>query len=105
MSFNNLTKKYITSIYNTRINAFSLGNKVTLVHKEQCVPGTTDEKLPYVLLSLRQDSSFYKVLVLEGLGWREASLDWAESYCTNNSIRLFYSVTEANVWLDTLING
>jgi hypothetical protein len=68
--------------------------------KEQHTTGTTDEKLPYILESLVKDTASIKILVLEGLGWRASSLDWAENYCSNYSIKLFFSTAVAAKYLE-----
>lgn len=97
--FYSLSKGYLTSIYNTRIHCYK-NNDTILIHKDQQVSGTTDEKLPYILESLIHDNSNIKILVLTGNGYREAALDWAE-YATNNlGIKLFYNIQEANKFLN-----
>jgi len=95
--FYNLKKGHITSIYNTRIKVYK-SDDIILLHKVQNVGGTCDEKLPYIVHSLLQ-STHRKILVLEGDGWREGALDWVENMLMFEPIKLFYSVEEANNYL------
>lgn len=96
--FYNLHKGYLTSIYNTRIHCYR-GNNILLIHKDQQVQGTTDEKLPYIIESIIKDSSETKILVLTGSGYREAALDWVEYHTNVYGIKLFYNIQEVNSYL------
>ena len=105
MSYKHLTKSYITSIYNTRISCYT-GNNILLVHKQQDVPGTTDEKLPFLFESIKKVSFLNKkIIVLSGSGWRESVLDWAESEAANSGILLFFNSAEADKYVTEYLNG
>jgi len=97
--FYKLNKSNLTSIYNTRIKCFK-GTDTVLVHKVQNVSGTVDEKLPYLFHSLANAPYSHKLLVLEGEGWREGALDWIENILIMSPIKLFFSVEEANRYLE-----
>ena len=96
--FYNLNKEFLTSIYNTRIHCYK-GSNTILIHKDQKVQGTTDEKFPYLLESLIQDYSYTKIIVLTGTGYRDSALDWVERITGSLGIKLFYSIEEANRYL------
>lgn len=96
--FYSLEKAYLTSIYNTRIHCYKNADTI-LIYKDQAVPGTTDEKLPYIVESLIQDNSTNKILVLTGYGWRDSALDWIEGISNNLGIKLFYNIAEANNYI------
>jgi hypothetical protein len=67
-------------------------------YHSQEVRGSTDEKLPFIVLNILEHYTHPTILVLDGKGWREGAISWAEKSVGERLIEIHRSIKEFNNW-------
>ena len=67
--------------------------------KWQQARGTTDEKLPFLVMNIQYKYPFKTILILDGAGWRPGAVRWVRSQIGNNLLNV-YSMVEFQTWMN-----
>ncbi|KAF0248711.1 MAG: hypothetical protein FD167_1885 [bacterium] len=91
-------------IYSTTISGdfivFDIFPKGLVVElKQQDNTGTTDEKIPYLILNIKHNYLLPTVLILQGTGWRDGCFEWAKSQVGGDLLHVFPDINSFKGWM------
>lgn len=70
--------------------------------KSQDQPGTVDEKLPYLVLNIKEKYPLPTIIVLDGGGYRSGAIDWVKSQIDNKLIAVYENLGDFFSWARNL---
>jgi len=79
-------------------NAYGYPDGIAIECKWQDVPGSVDEKFPYLVLNIKERFPCPAVIMLDGSGQRPGSIDWIKSQTDEKLIAVF-SISEFLSWV------
>lgn len=87
------------SIYGHPLKAdfFLPNDQIIIESKWQDVAGSADEKLPYLVMNIRERYPYPTVLVYGGQGWKAGAITWVKNQVDDKLIRVL-SVEEFMKW-------
>ena len=74
-------------------------NGLVIEVKWQQVPGTADEKFPFLVLNIQNKYPFKTVLILDGGGYRIGAEKWVRLQVGSNLLHVF-NFTEFMIWIN-----
>ncbi|MEW6737381.1 MAG: PD-(D/E)XK nuclease superfamily protein [Acidobacteriota bacterium] len=100
------------NIYGTGLRVGVLVNGITrfpngliIESRTQEITGTTDEKLPYLVLNIREKYPHPTVLILDGDGFRPGAVVWVEEQVNEKLIRVFTKLGHFRDWLIAIVDS
>lgn len=69
--------------------------------KWQQVPGTNEEKFPYLVLNIHQCYPFPTMIVYGGEGWTPGAIEWIRAQVDGRNLVAVLSIEEFTAWANT----
>lgn len=95
------------TIYGSRWNVdftlFNPGNKIVsliIEYKWQQVGGSVDEKFPYLVHNIKEQSPYPAIILLDGEGYKPQAKEWLKKQIDNKKLLGVFNMGEFTKWVN-----
>lgn len=81
-----------------RVDFYLPTEELIIESKWQGIGGTADEKLPYLVMNIRECYPYPCILVLRGDGWKKGAIQWVHDAVDGHSLVAVLSADEFQQW-------